>query len=388
MNPIDELRAARPAHLGERPVDEHTRAVELARAMSGPRRPKAARRRSAAVRPAWGLGLAGAAAAAVTAVAVVMSGNGPTTPPAPDGGRLAVSESPGSTSAPRVKLSAREVLLAAAEKAGRQREGSGDYWHSVTVLRTLFAAKQGGYLVVEKQRSEGWTPSATGGEQWFRSQSLGVQPAGETDRQAWERAGSPSEIEIVVPGKRLAATLSTSEGKVRTDRSPLVDGDKVFWLGKNVSMQDLRELPGDPGKLKRWLLASYKGHGTESSSEKMSGDVWLFRVSVGLIMDMPVTPEVRGAAFRMLAELDGVEVTEDVTDSENRQGTAVSIEEPGPRGGVTENRLIFDEETGRPLAVETVAVKPGKEESAFEPGLVRSSNVLLEAGWTDARPAS
>ncbi|MGW5160707.1 hypothetical protein ACWEPN_35020, partial [Nonomuraea wenchangensis] len=69
MNPIDELRAARPAHLGDRPVDERTRAAELAYAMSRPRQGE--RRRRPAFRPAWGLALAGAAAAAVTAAAVV-----------------------------------------------------------------------------------------------------------------------------------------------------------------------------------------------------------------------------------------------------------------------------------------------------------------------------
>ncbi|SEG98878.1 hypothetical protein SAMN05444920_11290 [Nonomuraea solani] len=383
MNPIDELRAARPAHLGDRPVDEHTRSVELALAMSGPR--QRARRKSRVVRPAWGLGLAGAAAAAVTAVAVGMSGSGtlPTTLPTTPGKGPAVARTSPKTT---VKLSARDVLLAAAENADRQSEGSGDYWHSESVLRHLSVAEKGGYLVLEKQKSEQWTPSAVGGAQWFRSQSLGAEPATDADRKAWEQAGSPSEIEIVVPGKRFGIKVSTSPGKVRTDHSPLVDGDKVFWLGKNVSMKDLRELPSDPGKLKKWLLASYKGHGTESTSEKMSGDAWLFRVSVGLIMDMPVTPEVRGAAFRMLAELDDVKVAADVTDTEGRQGTAVSVEEPGRGGGITENRLIFDEATGRPLALETVEVRAGKGETGFEPGDVRGSSVLLEAGWTDEKP--
>ncbi|MFG1703970.1 CU044_5270 family protein [Nonomuraea sp. M3C6] len=380
MNPIDELRAARPAHLDDRPVDERTRSAEISYAMSGPRQ---ARSRRKVVRPVWGLSLVGAAAA-VTAVAVVLSGNGAAPAPrAPDdGGPIAAS------AAPRVQLSARDVLLAAAEKADRQPGGSGAYWHTVSVTRSLLTAKQGGYLVMDQSRSEGWTPSAIGGDQWGSNQSLGARPATEADRKAWEQAGSPPEIEVVVPGKgKGALALPTSEGRAKTSHTPLVDGDKVFWLGRNVTMKDLRGLPSEPGKLKKWLVASYAGHDTESSSEPMSQDAWLFRVSVGLITDMPVTPEVRGAAFRMLADLDSVELVENVTDAEGRQGTAVSVEEHTKGAGVLENRLVFDESTGRALANESVVVKPGGFQAGFEPGTVWHSIALIEAGWTDSKPS-
>ncbi|MEV1169645.1 CU044_5270 family protein [Nonomuraea sp. NPDC049784] len=383
MNPIDELKAARPAHLDDdRPIDPRTRAAELSRAMSVPR---PARRRRGAVRPAWGLGLAGAAAA-VTAAVVVLSMNGTAPAPRPSTG------SPASVpNAQKVTLSARDVLLAAAEKADRQSDGSGAYWHSESVRRTMFAAAQGGYLVMDQERNEGWTPRATGAdqEQWSRDQPLGARPVTEQDRQAWERAGSPAEIKVTVPGKGAPKgdlVLSTSPGKASSGHMPLVDGDKVFWLGRNVTMKDLLGLPSDPGKLKRWLRASYEGHDTESSSVPMSEEAWLFRVSMGLIMDMPVTPEVRGAAFRMLAELDGVKVIENVTDAEGRRGTAVAIKERTQGDGVSENRLIFDEATGRALANENVVVKPGGFQAGFEPGTVWNSNALIEAGWTDAKP--
>ncbi|MDP4507316.1 CU044_5270 family protein [Nonomuraea turcica] len=405
MNPIDELRAARPAHLGDDPVDERTRAAELSYAMSQPRQ---ARRRRKVVRPVWGLGLAGAAAA-VTAVAVVLAGNGAApTPRAPDGGgRIATATdvpdgagstvnpdgsgstaSPGGTAAPRVTLSARDVLLAAAEKADRQPERTGDYWHTASVSRTLSTVAEGGYEMATESRDEMWTPSATGGEQWSRSQSLGTRPATAEDRKAWEAAGSPEKVEVAVPGKggSLVLETGTAPGKVRTSHSPLVDGDKVFWLGRNVTMKDLRGLPSDPDDLKKWLLRSYEGHDTESSSTPMASGVWLFKVSAGLITDMPVTPQVRGAAFRMLAELDTVKVIENVTDAQGRQGTAVSIEERIKSGAVLENRLIFDESTGRALANENVVVKPGGLQAAFEPGEVFSSTAVLEAGWTDDKP--
>ncbi|MFG6201996.1 CU044_5270 family protein [Nonomuraea sp. JJY05] len=372
MNPIDELRAARPAHLGERPIDPRTRAAELSRAMSQPR---PVRRRRRAARPVWSLGLAGAAAA-VTAVAVVVATNGTTsTPRAPD--------RPASTQG-TVTLSAREVLLAAAARAERQPEGKGAYWHTVSVRRTLFAAAKGGYRVLDQQRDEGWTPSATGPEQkqWGRMQSLGVRPATEWDRLAWERAGSPASIEVTVPGKPKPMILKTSPGRTMTGRSPLTDGDKVFWLGRNVSVKELRELPGDPDELKKRLLA-WKGHATDVP---MVGDGWLFVVSTGLIMNMPVTPEVRGAAFRMLAELGDVRVIENVTDAEGRTGTAVAINEQTADGGVTEHRLIIDEATGQALANEYVVVKPRGLQAGFEPGTMWNSIAVIKAGWTDEKP--
>ncbi|MEV4106815.1 CU044_5270 family protein [Nonomuraea sp. NPDC049695] len=375
MNPIEELKAARPAHLDDRPVDPRTRAAELSRAMAAPR---PVRRRRRAVRPAWGLGLAGAAAA-VTAAAVVVSMNG--TAPAP---RPPVGSPASVPSTQKVTLSARDVLLAAAGKADRQPEGKGEYWHTVSVQRTLFTAAKGDYRVLDKRRDEGWTPSATGAgqEQWGRMQSLGARPATEKDRQAWERAGSPTAIEVTVPGKRRPMVLKTSPRRAMTGHSPLPDGDEVFWLGRNVTMKDLRELPSDPDTLKKRLLA-WKGQDTDVPK---SGDAWLFVVSMGLIMDMPVTSEVRGAAFRMLAELDDVKVVENVTDAEGRPGTAVTINERTQGGGVTENRLIFDEATGRALANENVVVKPGGLQAGFEPGTVWNSTALIEAGWTDAKP--
>ncbi|YCK34470.1 CU044_5270 family protein [Actinomadura sp. ATCC 39365] len=377
MNPMDELRAARPAHLGDRPVDERTRAAELARAMSGPR---GSRRRRAAGRPVWGLA---ALAAGATAVAVVVAGNAAPAPrkQAPQAGQSA------SATPRKVTLSAREVLLAAAEKADRQPDRTGDWWYTVTVSRHAYPAVKGGYLVLDQQRNEEWTPRATGGEQWSRTRRLGAVPAGEADRLAWEQAGSPAGIEVVVPMKKVAPlTLRTAPGKATTSHSPLVDGDKVFWLGRNVTMKDLRGLPDEPAKLKKWLLDSYDGHSTESSSVEMSSDTWLFTVSVGLIVSMPVTPQVRGAAFRMLAGLDSVKVIENVTDAEGRTGTAAAIQQSDERTGVRESRLIFDEATGRALGTESVVVEPRGPQKALEPGTVSSSEAVLEAGWTDAGP--
>lgn len=380
MNPIDELRAARPAHLGDQPVDERTRAAELTRAMAAPRQSRQSRRTRRVVRPVWSLGLAGAAAATAAAVVITSNGAQPVTP------RTTPATSALATTQATVRLSARDVLLAAAGSAESRPEGRGAYWHTTSVSRNLYVAEKGGYRIMDVGRSEMWTPRATGGETWSRGQSLGAHPVTDEDRAAWEQAGSPSEI--TVAAKMIGGTkrfvVPMAEGKVRTEHAPLLDGDKVFWLGRNITMKDLRRLPADPARLKKWLEAAYDGHGTESTDEEMSAHVWLFKVGVGLVTDMPVTPEVRGAAFRMLAGLDGVRVTENVTDSEGRRGTAVSVTEDVPGPAVLEDRLVFDVATGRALARENVVVKPGGLQAGLEPGTVWNSTALLDAGWTDA----
>ncbi|MDP9864562.1 MULTISPECIES: CU044_5270 family protein [Streptosporangium] len=392
MNPIDQLRAARPAHLGDTPVDERTRAAELSYAMAQAR-PARSRRR--AVRPLWSFSLAGAAAA-VTAVAVMVSGTGGTAPRAPAPAAPETTWEAGAPATPerQIRLSARDVLLAAAHGAARQPDRAGAYWHTVSVSRTLFKAADADYVVMDRQRIEGWTPSATGEDQWSRTQSLGARPAGPQDEAAWRQAGSPAEIPVTVPGKlRAKLALQTKPGKVEDGHAPLVDGDKVFWLGRNVTMKDLRGLPSEPGDLKAWLLRSYSGHDTESDAP-MSSDAWLFAVTVGLIMDMPVTPQVRGAAFRMLADLESIEVVGDVTDAEGRTGTAVAIEErtevkgdSEEDGAILQRRLIFDEATGRALASENIVVRPGGHQAGFAPGTRWNSQVVLETGWTDGKPA-
>jgi len=121
-------------------------------------------------------------------------------------------------------------------------------------------------------------------------------------------------------------------------------------------MEDLRGLPTDPKGLKAWLLEFYAGHSTETTSEKVSSDEWLFGVATGLIMDMPITPQVRAAAFRMLADLGSVKALGTLKDARGRAGTAVAIVEK-TEVGVLQHRLIIDDATGRALGQDIVVLK-------------------------------
>jgi hypothetical protein len=57
----------------------------------------------------------------------------------------------------------------------------------------------------------------------------------------------------------------------------------------------------------------------------------LFRAGEFLVMKLPVTPQLRGAAYRMLAGLDGVRSVGPVTDRRGRAGTGVGYDYTGPQ---------------------------------------------------------
>src|SRR4051812_43334282 len=77
--------------------------------------------------------------------------------------------------------------------------------------------------------------------------------------------------------------------------------------------------------LKSWLLRYYTGHDTETVNRSMTADAYLFQVTSGLITQAPVTPEVRAAAFKMLAALPSVKVLGKRPDSQGRTGVALTL---------------------------------------------------------------
>ncbi|NVI88435.1 CU044_5270 family protein [Actinomadura sp. BRA 177] len=371
---LHTLREARPAELDpDAPVDGDVRRAELAHAMAGAQGAPARRR----VRPVWGLSLAGAVAAgAIVAATLVTTGGNPAGLAPQRGGEA---------------LDARTVLLAAAEKADGQTETMRAYWHQVTISSHLYMVGTGAdhYGVVVRQKAETWTPSKPDVKTWTLQQNLGAKPATQADMAAWKRAGSPTTFEIDVPtspkqkGRLKSFTAKTAPGRPEVSSSPLVDGDKVFWLGRNVTMKDLRSLPSDPKRLKAELLRWYKGHGTESN-DPMSSDEWLYQVARGLVMDMPVKPEVRAAGFRMLAALPAVKSVGKVQDPQGRTGNAIAVDEKTPRG-VIRHQLIIDLSTGTALASQNIMLVPAAG-TQTPSGRTEGSTVTLTTEWTNSHP--
>jgi hypothetical protein len=383
MNPMDELRAARPAYY-DAPVDENTKAGELARAMAQPRQ---APRRRVAVRPVLGLGLAGAAAATAVAVTISVTGNGAgtgattpgaTTPGAPAGKQIAA---PATT-----PQSASQLLLVAAESSLKTPLKTGAYWHTDSVSGNAYEVGTSvRYIVNSTGRSQFWVASSPNRASWWVSQNLGAKPAkGEED--AWKQDGSPTSWTIEATknkGAKAKMALPAAPGKPFGNRID-VNG-KVFELaGHNVSVAELRDLPTTPAALKSRLLEGYAGHNSESN-EAQDADAWLFQATAGLLADMPVKPAVRAAAFKVLAGIDGVRSLGQVTDALGRTATGIGRTENWPTG-TFERQLLINPETGILLTDQIVAVHPSGEYAWAKPGTPIIWTATTEAAWTNKAP--
>ncbi|MFC7384004.1 CU044_5270 family protein [Sphaerisporangium rhizosphaerae] len=387
MNPMDQLRAARPVHLDDAPVDARTRAAELSAAMAGraPRRAAGRTRRARDGRPAWVLGGL-AAAAAATAVAVAVAGAGGSAP-APS---LALPAPSTSSGGPVVRLSAEQVLLAAAESSLKAPATTGAYWYVESEDGSAYEAGDAvRYIVHSTGRGRTWVARSPRGTSWWVSQDLGTRPAPGAE-DAWKRDGSPSRwtVELPVPkkGDKSATKRLELGGEPRKPfGNPINVGDKVADLaGRNVSVAELQALPTTADALKRRLLQGYAGHGTESG-DKMDADSWLYQVTSGLLSDMPVKPAVRAAAYKVLAGLGGVRSLGEVTDALGREGQGIARAENWS-GGDFERQIIIDPATGVLLTDQIVAVHPGGAYAWAEPGTATWWHAITKAGWTDDEP--
>ncbi|MCT9931679.1 CU044_5270 family protein [Planotetraspora sp. A-T 1434] len=374
MNPMNQLRAARPAHL-DTPADEHTRTGELSYAMSQARPVRT--RKAGIVRPVWGLGLAGAAAATAVAVTITATGG---TAPAPS------SQTVAKDTHSVTRLSAKQVLLVAAESSLKARHGGGAYWY---VESTLGNAQQVGtkvhYTVNMLQGDQKWIARSPKQESWWVSQNLGIKPAPGSEA-AWKQDGSPTKWTVTMTKNADTREQRVVEAKGGKPSGNAINvGDKVADLaGKNVSVAELQALPTTAAELKAYLLKGYEGHGTESN-DPQDADSWLFQVTASLLSDMPVKPSVRAAAYQVLAGLDGVRSLGEVTDTLGRTGQGVARAETWSTGKF-ERQLIVDPKTGVLLTDQFVAVAPTGTYGWAKPGTVVNWTSITKAEWTNRKP--
>ncbi len=155
------------------------------------------------------------------------------------------------------------------------------------------------------------------------SQARYVQAASPADEAAWRRDGSPRVwkdvgqetglADPVAPSDGWLRPLTTAPGKLTAITAAY--GAQPFNVGDEaLSLRQLQALPADPAKLKALLLAGWSGRSSTS---------YLFQ-TIPAVLEMPVTPAVRAALYKLLASLPGVQDTGAVTDVAGQQGAAVA----------------------------------------------------------------
>ncbi|MGN9845090.1 hypothetical protein ACTMTI_43900 [Nonomuraea sp. H19] len=143
-------------------------------------------------------------------------------------------------------------------------------------------------------------------------------------------------------------------------------GGSGSLAGKRMTPADLAELPTTPEGLREYLEPLVtKQYGTEPVDVNSE----LYETGVRLLMNFPASPDVRAAAYRMLASLPGTTAEGQATDPLGRTGQAVSR-----RLTNGTDRVIVDMKTGEPLAFE----------STIEG--VRTFEAIKKTGWTNEEP--
>ncbi|WP_219501578.1 CU044_5270 family protein [Nonomuraea ceibae] len=294
-----------------------------------------ARKRVRAARWAtFGLGLASAGAA----VAVVLSSAPPVEAPPPD---------------------ARTVLLAAATSAARQ-PAEGAWWGNKLIRGVRFRDPGDRYTLEQTAAEETWLPTGKMTDpHWLVLRYLGVRPATPEDEAAWRADGSPTRWSYPYGnGGGLGGDsyeVEAAPGEARSFEQEDVDW-RLLTAGRPLTR--MAELPATPEGL-RALLGP--------------GDRELMTNLGSFVLEMPVPAGTRAAAYRLMASLPGVTAQGRVTDALGRTGEAIAYRDPADGSA---RRLIVDDATGAPLALETLAPS----------GELKQFTAVAESVWADRRP--
>ncbi|MEU4378925.1 CU044_5270 family protein [Micromonospora echinofusca] len=378
MDIDDVVRRGRPDSTGWARSDAGRRALDgvVTAASAGEPTGRTAARAS---RPAlrWsllGTGLAGVAAAGVLAVSVVAAPQAARTEIPPSAGGHPGAVDSGGT----VSLTARDILLAAANRAERAPAETGRYWHVETLdVHGPVPVGTGAdrYSLLRSRINASWDAGDPRVASWYGHRELGSRPRGAEDERAWRAAGSPTEWTLAVDGPT-KLVLSTRPGEGRLDREP---GAPRYLedLGR-LTLKQVRQLPDEPGALRAWVTERIRtGRDAGYPAGSAESDSLLFGHLSRLLLDTPAPPKVRAAAFRILADIPGVRSLGVVQDVRGRSGQGVEF-----RSGPRTERLIVDTSTHRLLASTVVSIPKG----AAAPGDKERSTLVLTADWSDAAP--
>jgi hypothetical protein len=218
------------------------------------------------------------------------------------------------------RLSGQQILLAAASTAERAPAVSGTYWH----VTTQFSDSP-------SDRWQTWTGR---------------------DGQGWGTKGN----------------------KVFKDPFPA----PFMLVGAKLSFRQLQDLPTSPAGLKAWIIDNAAEHGGkggpfgERAPNRTMERIAVFDSLTALVTGLPVPPDVRAAAFRVMASLPGVRSLGPVRGG---QGLLIPF-------GSQQARLVVDPVTARVRDTNFFVTVQGAQVWIFP----ITVTVTVTAGWTSHPP--
>ncbi|MFD3735814.1 CU044_5270 family protein [Streptomyces sp. NPDC058632] len=388
------LASARPDELDPSGLADSPRQREdLARILAGATDGRAARfrvpeRLRGGIRPLRTVAaLAAVTAVAASAVAVSALHRDPSGVRASALPQSSSAAGPGSSTSDG-RGDVRLELLSAAKKA-ETSAADGTYWQTTTRSEDVnVVGEQGQLFAVRTTSTAEWSVGVRPGSRSLMVSGLdGVTaPRTKADEARWRAAGSPGTMRAEATGNEEGGTLGYTMGTRRPMVMRTDADDKIYALGpRNVTYQDLRELPSDSGELRRELEKLYA---EDSGADTGVGrTAYVLRRAADLVT-MPVKPAVRAAAYRVMADLPGVRGLGRVTDPLGREGVGVAF--PGtartPLGSV-EQRLVVDPSTGAMLAEQVVLVEPSAraQEAGLDAGTTVNYGATTRMSWEESQ---
>jgi hypothetical protein len=350
-------------------------------------------------RAAFGLGLVATAAAAVVGIAT-LGGTSPASPGHPAQGHSGQGRP--------AELSAKSILLTAADKAAA--EPMGRYWvyHLTGGQSYHTGPATGGYTVVGYSTEQSsWTARSASDSDMMYSRDLGARPLTAADKAAWKKAGSPSTWKVwsndhyATLSTKPGASFGTEPGTWSQDSTTPAQKKKNIALMKetckkapktcekmaftSLSSQDRQKLASDPVRFKELLFPGWgnaiKVKGTMDAAHQLMA-------AYNFLTTQPASPQVRAAAFRLFAGLPGIRSVGKVQDASGRTGIGLAARATMQDGSATtfDEVLVLDAKTYQVLGDQRVVVKAGGSDRGMKPGTILYHDVVLQAGWTNQTP--
>jgi hypothetical protein len=274
---------------------------------------------------------------------------------------------------------AAQVLNAAAQAAAAQpAPAPGKYWRVSIASTTLIAAGPNAHPYALRKTLSPWSTwypaHPSNPNQWYIAYSdagYTTTPATPGAAAQWRADGSPA-----LPGGKLPV--------IRTEAF----SDLRFGPNRMTPAQ-FESLPSDPARLKAGIEQMVKDYSDPGAKDPHSLEV--FGIITDLLDHEPITPQVRAAAFRVLAGLPGIQMLGKVTDPVGRPGYMIGLD-GGARKNFGEDRmlgasitLVISPATGTLLAEESVATSQSSfvkspPASGALPGATSCGEVIFSGG--------
>ncbi|MFB9832852.1 hypothetical protein [Actinoallomurus acaciae] len=296
-------------------------------------------------------------------------------------------------------MTARQILLTAAEKAGATPVGR--YWHVHSIRSEGHHIDRGDYMIFGTRiEVEQWSARSDKETDIIRVRTAGATPQTPADRAAWRRAGSPATWTVLsaVGGVRQSARsqpwrLSRYTPADKREQRQAEAREAVPCAGRGAcppmppTGKEREAMADDPQALKKYLLADAMNGGSSS-----------LLTAAGHFLPAPSSPQLRSAVFRVLAGVPGVRSLGTARDSTGRPAIVLAGRMTQSEN-VYDNELLLDPVTYVPLETRLILVKgnggkrvrptPGKpplpsvDTTGMKPGAIAHSEIYLTMGWTN-----